>query len=215
MEVQWQADRVMLRRLMQTQPTWTHQDYAEAIGRSLAWVKKWTKRLRAAPPDDLAVLRSHSCARKHRPPKLSQAVIDRLLEIRASPPAPLHRIPGPKTIRYYLEHDPELRAQGLRLPRSTRTIWQILRQHGRIALPRRRDHQPIPRPAPLSVWQLDFKDVSTVPPDPDGKRAHVVEVLDTVDSGTSILLNAQVRPDFTAETALRAVADGTAIGYGG
>jgi hypothetical protein len=40
-------------------------------------------------------------------------------------------------------------------------------------------------------------------------------VLDTVDSGTSILLNAQVRPDFTAETALRAVADGTAIGYGG
>jgi hypothetical protein len=59
----------------------------------------------------------------------------------------------------------------------------------------------------MTVWQLDFKDVSTVPADPDGKRAHVVEVLDTVDTGTSILLNAQVRSDFTAETALRAVAD--------
>jgi hypothetical protein len=35
----------------------------------------------------------------------------------------------------------------------------------------------------------------------------VVAKLDTVDMGTSILLHAQVRPDFTAQTALRAVAD--------
>lgn len=44
---------------------------------------------------------------------------------------------------------------------------------------------------PLTAWQLDFKDASTVPPDPDGKRQQVVEVLNTVDTGTSILLNAQ------------------------
>jgi hypothetical protein len=110
MEAQWQADRSMLRRLMQTQPRWTQRDYAEAIGRSVAWVKKWMKRLRAAPADDVAVLRSQSRARKHPPPKLSQVVIDRLLDIRASPPAPINRIPGPKTIRYYLEQDPDLRA---------------------------------------------------------------------------------------------------------
>jgi hypothetical protein len=207
MEAQWQADRAMLRRLMQTQPTWSQRDYAASIGRSLAWVKKWTKRLRAAPPDDVGVLRSHSCVRKHLPPKLSQAVLDRLLEIRAAPPAPLNRIPGPKTIRYYLEHDPELRAQGVRLPRSTRTIWRILRAHGRIAPPRRREHQPVVRPDPLTVWHLDFKDVSSVPANPDGKQQHVVEVLDTVDCGTSLLLHAQVRPDFTSETALRAVAE--------
>jgi hypothetical protein len=59
----------------------------------------------------------------------------------------------------------------------------------------------------MQVWQLNFKDVSSVPADPDGKRQHVVEVLNTVDSGTSILVNAQVRPDFTAETALHAVAN--------
>jgi hypothetical protein len=35
----------------------------------------------------------------------------------------------------------------------------------------------------MTMWQLDFKDVSTVPADPDGKRQHVVEVLDTVDAG--------------------------------
>ena len=173
MEAQWQADRAMLRRLMQTQPTWTQQDYAQSIGRSVAWVKKWTKRLRAAPPDDVAVLRSHSCAPKQPPPKLHQAVIDRLLEIRSAPPAPLHRIPGPKTIRYYLEQDPELHAQGLHTPRSTRTIWQMFRQYGRIA-DRHRAHQPLPRPAPMAMWHLDFKDVSTVPADPEGTRQHVV-----------------------------------------
>jgi hypothetical protein len=165
MEAQWQADRAMLRRLMQTQPQWTQRDYADAIGRSVTWVKKWCKRLRAAPLHDVAVLRSHAPVRKHLPPKLHHAVIDRLLEIRSAPPAPLNRIPGPKTIRYYLEQDPDLRDQGLRLPRSTRTIWQILRQYGRIALPRRRDHQPVPRPTPMAVWQLDFKDVSSVPAD--------------------------------------------------
>ena len=206
MEAQWQADRAMLRRLMQTQPQWTQRDYAEAVGRSVAWVKKWTTRLRLAPPDDVTVLRSRARARKHPPPRLSQRVVDRLLEIRSAPPAPINRIPGPKTIRYYLEQDLELRAQGLRLPRSTRTIWQILRQYGRIG-EQQRDHVPLPRPAPMAVWQLDFKDVSSVPADLDGKRQQVVEVLDTVDMGTSILLGAHVRPDFTAETALRAVAD--------
>ena len=206
MEAQWQADRSMLRTLLRTQPTWTQRDYAQAIGRSVDWVKKWRKRLRAAPANDVSVLRSHSRARKHPPPRLNQTVIDRLLEIRSAPPAPINRIPGPKTIRYYLEQDPDLRTQGLRLPRSTRTIWQILRQYGRIA-DRQRDHVPVPRPAPLAVWQLDFKDVSSVPADPDGKRQHVVEVLDTVDMGTSLLLGAQVRPDFTADTALRAVAE--------
>ncbi len=35
----------------------------------------------------------------------------------------------------------------------------------------------------MTMWQLDFKDVSTVPADPDGKRQHVVKVLDTVDAG--------------------------------
>ena len=48
-----------------------------------------------------------------------------LLEIRDHPPEGLQRIPGPKAIRYYLERDPTLQAQGLPLPRSSRTIWRI------------------------------------------------------------------------------------------
>lgn len=45
-----------------------------------------------------------------------------------------------------------------------------------------------------------------MPAQPDGKRRHVVEVLNTVDMGTSVLVEAQVRADFTAETTLAEVA---------
>ena len=43
--------------------------------------------------------------------------------------------------------------------------------------------------------------------EPDGKRQHVVEVLNTVDMGTSVLVAAQVRADFTAQTTLEGIAD--------
>jgi hypothetical protein len=51
------------------------------------------------------------------------------------------------------------------------------------------------------------KDASTVPADPFGKRQHGVEVLNVVDEGTSVLVDAQVGADFHAETTLEAVAD--------
>ena len=51
------------------------------------------------------------------------------------------------------------------------------------------------------------KDASTVPADPHGKRQHVVETLNIIDKGTSILVAHHVRSDFTAETALAAVAE--------
>jgi hypothetical protein len=81
-----------------------------------------------------------------------------------------------------------------------------LRKYGRL-LPRvPHPTEPLERPSPLTAWQLDFKDASTVPSDPDGKRQQVVEVLTTVDTGTSILLDAQVRGHFVTETVLEAVA---------
>ncbi len=45
----------------------------------------------------------------------------------------------------------------------------------------------------MSRWQWDFKDATTVPADPDGKRQHGVEVLNTVDEGTSALVDAKAR----------------------
>jgi len=203
-DAEWFADRTHLRTLLQTHPTWTITDLADARKRSVSWVKKWRKRIRVALADD-QVLHSRSRARIQPPPKLDQRVIDRIVEIRDHPPEHLQRTPGPKAILYYLERDPLLQEHGLRLPRSTRTIWQILRAHGRIATRGARRHTPLDRPAPMTSWQLDFKDVSTVPADPNGKQQHVVEVLDVVDVGSSILVDAHVRPDFTAETTLQAV----------
>jgi hypothetical protein len=207
MEEQWYADRCRLRELLRSHPGWSKRELARALGRSLGWVKKWCKRLQGAPPGDDSVLDGHSRAPQHPPPRLSEAVIERILEIRDHPPANLQRVPGPRAILYYLHHDEELAASGERLPRSTRTVWQVLTHHGRIARCPPRAHEPLDRPPPLTAWQLDFKDVSTVPAEPEGKRQHVVEALNCVDCGTSLVLGTQVRDDFTEETAIAAVAE--------
>jgi hypothetical protein len=45
-EAQLIVQRASLRWLAQRYPTWTQPDLATALGKSLAWVKKWLKRLR-------------------------------------------------------------------------------------------------------------------------------------------------------------------------
>jgi transposase InsO family protein len=205
MEVVYYAARTNLRRLMGLHPQWTHKEYAQAVGMSLGWVKKWKKRLQEAEPEDEQVLHSRSRARQHPPERISESVVERIIEMRDEPPEGLRRTPGLKAILYYLPRDPSLQAE--RLPRSSRTIYRILQQAGRISQRLPRVHEPQERPAPMSDWQLDFKDASTVPADPDGKRQHVVEVLNVVDEGTSVLVDAQVGANFHAETTLEAVAD--------
>jgi transposase InsO family protein len=205
MEVVYYAARANLRRLMGLHPEWTQQQYATAVGMSVGWVKKWKQRLAEAEPADEQVLHSRSRARKHPPERISQAVADRIVEMRDEPPEGLRRTPGPKALLYYLPRDERL--QGERLPRSSRTIYGILKRAGRIAHRLPQLHEPMERPAPMRHWQLDFKDASTVPADPDGKRQHVVEVLNVVDVGTSVLVEAQVGANFRAETTLEAVAD--------
>jgi transposase InsO family protein len=205
MEAVYYAVRANLRRLMHLHPQWTQPQYAQAVGMSVGWVKKWKKRLQEAEPEDEQVLHSRSRARLHPPARSSQAVVERILQMRDEPPEGLRRTPGPKALLYYLPRDEQL--QGERLPRSSRTIYRILQQAGRIAHRLPQVHEPQERPAPMSQWQLDFKDVTTVPPEVDGKRQHVVEVLNVVDEGTSVLVAAQVRADFHAETTLQAVAE--------
>lgn len=204
MEAVYYAARVNLRRLMKLHPDWTQQQYGQAVGMSVGWVKKWKKRLGQAPVEDEQVLQSLSRARKQAPERISQQVVDRILHLRDHPPEELGRTPGAKALLYYLPRDGQL--QGQRLPRSSRTIYGILKRAGRI---RRRGlpaPDPAERPAAMSHWQLDFKDVSSVQAEPEGKQRHVVEVLNVVDVGTSVLVQAQAQDDFVAETTLEAVA---------
>ena len=205
MEERFYADRAYLRQLLHQHPHWTNRQFAEATNRSIVWVKKWKKRLREASLDDESVLHGLS-RRPHKTPELIHpTVVGRILHIRDHPPHNLQRTPGPKAIIYYLQIDEELQGTGLHLPTSTSTIWRILDQHDRIHRPPPRQHEPLERPDPMTSWALDFKDVSTVPPDPEEKKMQVVEALNVVDEGTSMLLDAVVRDDFNGETAIEAV----------
>jgi transposase InsO family protein len=205
MEAVYYAVRANLRRLMDLHPQWTQPQYAQAVGMSVGWVKKWKKRLQEAEPEDEQVLHSRSRARIHPPERISEVVVERIIQMRDEPPEGLRRTPGPKAILYYLPRDEQL--EGERLPRSSRTVYRILQQAGCIVHRQPQLHEPQERPAPLSQWQLDFKDATTVPPEVGGKRQHGVEVLNVIDEGTSVLVDAQVSADFHAETTLEAVAD--------
>jgi transcriptional regulator with XRE-family HTH domain len=201
MQALYYAARGNVRWLLRLHPEWSQSQLAHALHLSRSWVSKWSNRLQSAPPDDEQVLHGLARAPKHPPEPLDAQVIDRILEIRDQPPEGLGRTPGPKAILYDLPRDESLQQARLRLPRSTRTIHRILCEHDRIGhrLPRLNDPQE--RPAPMQQWQLDLKDASSVPADPQGKQQQVVETLNVIDVGTSVLLAAHVAPDLTAETA--------------
>jgi hypothetical protein len=110
MEEQWYVDRMALHRLRQTHPSWSKPELAQAVHRSVSWVKKWCHRLDQAGGAIETVL--HGLPRGRRTPAagFSETVIERVLEIRAEPPEGLQRIPGPETILYYLNRDEGLKA---------------------------------------------------------------------------------------------------------
>jgi transposase InsO family protein len=202
METEWYQARACLRHLRKKHPDWTINQLAEETGYCPNWVRKWLKRLATAPPEDATCLCSQSRARHTPPPGIAPEVVTSILAIRDDPPEGLNRTPGPVAIKYYLPRDPALQTSGYHLPTSTSTIWRILDQNGRILRPAASPHHPVSREAPLQAWQMDFKDVTTVKGEQDDKQLHLVETLDIVDSGTSILLDNPARPDFNAETAI-------------
>ena len=204
MEEQWQVDRARLRRLQQEHPQWSISRLAEATGRSTTWVKKWRKRFKGAAPNDESILKSQSRRPKQSGSPVQPAVIDRILAIRDNPP--LNRVPGPLAIKYFLHEQEKQEPLGCYLPTSGSTIWRILAQHDRIYRPSQPEPDPLPIGNPLESWQIDFKDVTTVRAEPGGKQQHVVETLNVVDTGTSILLDNPAHQEFNAETAIRSMA---------
>jgi hypothetical protein len=208
MTLSYYAARANLYSLLQQHPDWSPAQFAAAVDSSKEWVKKWLKRLReeraaGVPLEQISF--GHSRARKHAPLSTHPLVVEQVLALRDQPPEGLRRVPGKVPIRSYLQRDPALPFFQMPLP-SCRTMYRILTSHQRIPERGKPVHQPLERPAPMANWQMDFKDVGSVPADPQGKRQHVVETLNIIDTGTSVLLDAHVRSDFTAETALQALA---------
>jgi len=207
MDEKYYADRVALKHLLQQHGDWTAERLAETLGRSESWVKKWRLRIRAAESGDESVLNGWSRVPRRKPASIAQEVVDQILDWRDNPPRNLRRVPGPKALKYYLQDSPL--GYLYAVPRSTSTLWRILKAQGRIAEKRRVEHHPVERAAPMQHWQLDFKDVSSVPADAngEGKQQHVVESLNVVDVGTSRVVSGQLSSDYTAETVLHAVAE--------
>jgi len=215
MSTSYYADRINLYCLQRQYPDWSQQEYADALHRSKSWVDKWQHRLHRVPNADLlalhAVALGQSRARKQPPERIDPQIEAEILAIRDDPPEGLRRTPGPKAILYSLPRRLTVWQSQLRLPTSTRTVYQILKRNQRIASrPSRPEPSDKPRPTPLSCWQMDLKDVSTVaddPVEPTGKQQHVAETFNIVDEGTSLLLWSEVRTDFVAETLLASLAE--------
>jgi hypothetical protein len=191
MEVDWVCKRAHLRALLTQHPDWSRKPLADAVGCSTSMVNTWKKRLAEADPRNAHVLFSRSRAPHHHPARLSDEVVERIIEMRLAPPEHLKRVPGPKALLYYLDRDETLRLRGLRLPRSTRTIWQILDQTGLIERDEQRKRVPLSLQEPLQEVQMDYKEVSAALPDPTSplsKRHHLIEVCNFVDAGSSRLL---------------------------
>jgi hypothetical protein len=202
MEEQWIADRAKLREYMRTKPEYSLEQLAREVGHSTTWVSKWKGRLKGTDSRNDGVLRSRSRRRLVLPERVSKGVEDAILDIRDNPPEKLHRVPGPRTILYYLHQDEALRSSGERIPTSRSTIWKVLTKYGRIRRAAPRDHEPLQRPAPMHEWELDFADVPTVRPQEDGKQQHMVESLNIVDRGTSIAVDIVPDAQYNAESAL-------------
>lgn len=194
MEAEWELDRMRLYQLRREHPEWTLVQLAQAVGRCLSWVKKWLKRFREAGEASLAMFKSQSRAPHHRPHQIVEAVREAILSLRDQLKEVYGRVVGAKTILYHLHADWIWQEQGVYLPRSSASIWRVLKDGGRI--PRRvREPHPLERPEPLQHWEMDF-----------GQLSQSIEFLSVVDRGTSILVDTQSEAHYKAESALLAVA---------
>ena len=148
-------DRALLRDLLEKIPHASPQELAQALGRSVSWVKKWRKRLAADDSHDPALLCSYS--RAHHAPyfRWDERVIKRIVEMRFAPPENLKRVPGPRALLYYLPRDSELQAAQVPLPRSSRTIWKILHTTGCLLPRSQKSSHPNELREPLEEIQMD------------------------------------------------------------
>src|SRR5262245_45114947 len=126
METEWCIARAQLRELLKANPKASHRELAEALEYSVAWVRKWRKRLAGADPEGETVLHCHS----HRPEtilrKVSEVMEERIVTMRLTLSEEYNRTVGPRTIAAELRQArPE--GEGI-VPTSTATIWRILRR---------------------------------------------------------------------------------------
>ncbi len=90
-------------RSLERDPSASPRELAQIIGRSLSWVKKWCKRLAKGDPHDSSLFCSHS--RAHHTPYFHWDfhVIQRIVEMRLSPPENLNEQPALEAVMTFLQ----------------------------------------------------------------------------------------------------------------
>ena len=199
MEQIWVRDRIRLHELHRDHPTWSQRRLAYEMKRSLSWVKKWLSRIRQAKSLTFATFQSQSRAPKTNPKQISETVRRAILQLRDTLGQIYWQRVGPKRILYHLQVDTTLESQGFRLPKSPTTIWQILKAGGRITEQISMRPVALPRPEPMSEWEIDFGQITL-------NATEKLEFLPIVDRGTSSLVSLVGSGGYNAETSLLAIA---------
>ena len=213
METEWCVARAQLRELLKETPNASDRDLAEALGYSPAWARKWRKRLGQAEANDEAVLHCLSHRPKTIARQVSEAMEERIVQMRQTLSAEYNRKVGPRTIVARLRKDPP-EGEGI-VPTSTATIWRILRRRHAILTPSSPPKQPFDRPAPGVQWEIDFCTAANQSEEAPDKQKNALEVFNVVDRGSSAVINSLASAHFDAEAALRTMdstfrADGVA-----
>src|SRR5262249_46657796 len=108
METEWRIARARLRELVQENAQACHGELAEALGYSVAWVRKWRARLAQAGPDDDQVLLGQSHRPKHCPRQVRKEVEEQIVGLRETLSEQYNRTVGARTIASYLKREASL-----------------------------------------------------------------------------------------------------------
>ena len=204
METEWRVARVQLGDLLRENAQAHHRELAEQLGYSVGWVRKWRKRLAEAAPNDDQVLYGQS----HRPKQLAcwvaEAVEERIIARRLTLSEQYHRTVRARPIAAYLKLEAAHWEGGV--PRSSATIWRILRRRQYILVPVPQDKQPFERPAPGVHWEIDFCTAARVSPEAPTKKQNGLEVFSVMDRGSSASIDSQTSAQFDADQALLSMA---------
>jgi transposase InsO family protein len=186
-----------LYRLLKRHTDWTVRQYADTLGRSERWVKKWRARFQAAPREGLQMF-----TRKTRQvvgSRITPLVRDAILNLREELTQRYRRPGGARRILYFLHLDEALKHAGVFIPRGARTIHRVLQDAGRIPVRHPYVRCPLELPPPMTEWEFDFGLMQLG----DGSS---FEFMPVIDRGTSYLVDAQALPRYHANTVLQAIA---------
>ncbi len=207
MEIEWVQKRAQLWRLLCSKPDLSVAQLASVICMSPSWVRKWRARLASVDGQDITAFMSRSRQRLKSPRKVTEAVEAKILHLREYLTEQYQRRVGARNILYHLHNDPDLKQLGVYIPQAASTVHAVLVRYDRIPKAPPRIHVPREPAEALQVWEIDFTDVVTARSSETEKRQHQVEVLNVIDTGTSIALETVVSDQFDAQNTLIALID--------